>query len=89
MTKIVKNISMIGICLGVVACSSIKGPDGVFRDSNADIEKAYSVQPLKIPAGIKPIPSDPYYVVPNAQGVENAKTVSLLPPGSLAAEKQR
>ena len=80
---------MAGSCLLLSACSSsyVKGPDGVFRDSNAEIQTAYSVKPLKTPPGVKPIPNDPYYVVPGATSIENIKQVSLLPPNSLA-EKQ-
>lgn len=81
------------ICMGwvVSACSSsyVRGPNGILRDPNADFQKAYSVAPLKTPPGIKPIPNDPYYVVPDATSIENVKPVSILPPGSLAAEQAK
>ncbi|MAZ39630.1 MAG: hypothetical protein CMF49_05865 [Legionellales bacterium] len=86
-----KIVALTSICLFLAACSSsyVKGPDGVLRDSNADIQKAYSVKPLKTPPGMKPIPNDPYYVVPGATSIEDVTPVSLLPPDSLAAKQAK
>lgn len=69
------------VCLAGCSNSLIKGPYGLLRDSNADIEKAYSVPPLRVPPGMKPVKSDPYYVVPGALDMGYVQPVSLLPPG--------
>ena len=74
----------------LVGCSSIQSEgekEGVLRNVNADVTQAYSVPPLKTPPGMKPIPYDPYFVVPDTTTLKNVKPVSLLPPGSLAAEQ--
>ena len=89
--KIIFSFFICSILL-VAGCSSIQSEgvkQGILRDDNTDIAKAYSVAPLKTPPGMKPIPYDPYYVVANAKSVENVKPVSLLPPGSLAAEQAK
>lgn len=76
-------------CL-TTACSTLKGPEGILRDTNAELQSAYSLPPLKTPPGIVAIPSDPYYVVPATEtGTQKVTSVSLLPPGSLAAEKNK
>lgn len=68
------------VCLAGCSNSLIKGPYGLLRDSNADIDKAYSVPPLRVPPGMQPLKSDPYYAVPGALDMGNVQPVSLMPP---------
>lgn len=81
-------ISLLGEISG---CSSVEHSSyvqkaGLFPDRNVIYTQGQSMPPLKIPAGVPAIPNDPYYVVPDIDNSQSA-IISLLPPGSLAAQK--
>lgn len=86
-----------GIVLALVllplltACSSVTHSKyaqnaGLFPDRDSLYAQGKSVPPLQVPTGVAAIPNDPYFVIPALADNGSAK-VSLLPPGSLAAQK--
>ena len=93
MSIIKKNIPLISgifvLMSLLTACSSVTQSAyvqkaGLFPDRDAIYMKGQSMPPLTVPANIPPIPNDPYFVIPETSQ-QTADTVSLLPPGSLAA----
>ncbi|NNM58878.1 MAG: hypothetical protein HKM04_03600 [Legionellales bacterium] len=88
-----KNSLLVGALLcGLSACSSVTHSSyaqkaGLFPDRDALYLQEKSVPSLQIPNGVAPIPNDPYYVIPSTPN-QGGSTVSLLPPGSLAAQNQ-
>ncbi len=78
------------LLIGLSACSSVTHSSyaqkaGLFPDRNALYLQEKSVSSLQIPPGVAPIPNDPYYVIPYTPN-QGGTSVSLLPPGSLAAQ---
>jgi uncharacterized lipoprotein len=93
--KLVKKLFLGAVAVSILGeitgCSSVTHSSyaqkaGLFPDRNVIYSQGKSVPALQMPAGVPPIPNDPYYVVPDLPN-NQAAPVSLLPPGSLAAQK--
>lgn len=89
--KLLLSMAIISVVCEVTGCSSVTHSSyaqkaGLFPDRNVIYLQGQSLPPLKMPANVPPIPDDPYYVIPDLPN-NQASPVSLLPPGSLAAQK--
>lgn len=71
----------------IAGCSSVTQSSmvhkaGLFPDRENQYLQAKTLPPLKTPAGVTPIPNDPYYIIP-AGSQAPSTPVSMLPPGAL------
>lgn len=71
-------------CTRIVDFSKLSSP---IHNRTGEYQKGENYSSLRWPPGIKPLPEDPYYVIPEIPNPE-AGAMRLTPPGSLALEKQ-
>lgn len=81
MKLVIKTITLCILALALIGCTSVVGEYGYLRDRVDEYKPSYSVPPLKMPEGVKEIPQDPYYTIPDVEH-NTGPTVVLYPPGS-------
>lgn len=77
----IKTIILCAIALPLIGCNSVLGEYGYLRDRVDEYKPSYSIAPLKMPPGVKEVPQDPYYTIPDVER-NDGPTVVLYPPGS-------
>ncbi len=87
MLALLRCVFFLGVFSVLAACSHFQANRMLIHDRIDEYHPGYSVASLKMPAGVKEVPPDPYYVIPKIDSKYPVK-VSILPPGSLVYKQE-
>ncbi len=72
-------------CL-LTGCATMGKHNALLRNHDDDYLQSKSLAKINVPKGVYFYPADPYYTIP-VYAVKSQRQMSLLPPGSLAAQQ--